>query len=81
MASQNSEYRLVKVGNELGYFHCWEQYTTLLDNQFFDKPAQVSKVCAIVEFADGTVRLINHANLKFVDEINHFLYSMNNHND
>ena len=51
----NVEYRLVKVGDEVGYFHCWEHYAMLVDDQLYDRPGQLSRVYAIVEFADGNV--------------------------
>lgn len=77
MANHNVEYRLVKVGNEVGYFHCWEHYTMLVDDQLYDRPGQLSRVYAIVEFADGNVRHVNYTDLKFVDETNHFLHTLN----
>lgn len=71
--------RLCKVDNRLGYFHCWEQYSTPLpaSPMIGGAPAGIySKVYGIVEFSDGVNR-VDPTCIKFVDEENKILNDMN----
>ena len=45
------ELRLCKVGETLGYFHCWEQYGDI------NPGGQYSRVFGIVEFDDLVARI------------------------
>lgn len=65
------ELRLCKVGKELGYFHCWEQYGDVLA-----PGGQYSRVFGLVEFDDGIER-VSPEKIKFVDETNASLQALN----
>ena len=71
-----NELRLCKVGEELGYFHCWEQYGDVI---FPGLPAgsnpggQYSRVFGIVELGDRVMR-IEPSKIKFVDEVHDYLH-------
>ena len=58
------ELRLCKVGETLGYFHCWEQYV--------DPGAQYSRVFGIVEF-DDRIKRVDPTKIQFIDEAHDFL--------
>lgn len=84
------ERRLCKVNNEIGYFHCWEQYNDVIapgitvgSNNDVIAPGitvgshpggQYSRMFGIVEFYDRTER-IEPFKIHFVDEINNNLRS------
>ena len=78
-----NELRLCKVGEELGYFHCWEQYGDVI---FPGLPAgsnpggQYSRVFGIVELDDRVMR-IEPSKIKFVDEVHNFLSAYPKTND
>lgn len=60
-----NDLRLVRVGNELGYFHCWEQY---------------SRMFGIVEF-DNRIESVDLSKIQFVDETNAMLNTMVKHDE
>lgn len=65
------ERRLCKVGKELGYFHCWEQYgdvifPVLTVGSHPDPGGQYSRVFGIVEFYDQIER-VDPTKIQFVD--------------
>lgn len=69
------ETRLCKVGDKLGYFHTWEQYSVPIPESplIGGAPAGViAQVFGIVEFADG-VRRVQPYDIIFCDEQNSFL--------
>lgn len=73
------ELRLCEVNGELGYFHCWEHYSTMIDASPMiggHPGGQVSHVFGIVEFKDG-VRRVTAESIKFCDETNEILTSFN----
>lgn len=72
------ELRLCEVYGELGYFHCWEHYSMVIDASpmIGGHPGGViSYVRGIVEFKDG-VRRVTAESIKFCDEFNATLTSM-----
>ena len=69
------ELRLCQVGDELGYFHTWEQVSSVLDPSPLrggHPGGTVAQMYAIVEFADG-VKRVQPYEVKFVDEQNDIL--------
>lgn len=75
--------RLVRVGNELGYFHCWEQYAqvcvSISDSMINSSPeGQYARTFGIVEFTNRVAR-VEPEIIAFVDDINADLWSMNKH--
>lgn len=73
------ELRLCKVNEELGYFHCWEQYSDALKPGLTIGSApggQYSRIFAIVEFPDRVAR-VEPFEIKFVDEEHSTLAYMN----
>ena len=68
------ELRLCKVNEELGYFHCWEQYADVISPGLTG--CQYSRVFGIVEFNDGIER-VDPEKIKFIDEYNANLVAMN----
>lgn len=58
------ENRLCKVGKEIGYFQCWEQYS--------DMSSPGSRVFGIIEFNDRVER-VDPSKIRFVDEIHYSL--------
>lgn len=62
------ELRLCKVGKELGYFHCWEQY-----GDISNPSCQYSRVFGIVEF-DERVSRIEPSKIKFIDGVHDYLH-------
>ena len=65
------ELRLCKVGEKLGYFHCWEQYGDVIFPGIAvgsHPGGQYSRVFGIVEFDDRVSR-IEPSKIKFVDEV------------
>ena len=76
------EIRLCKVEEELGYFHCWEYWSNVVDASPLcgGRPGgQVGQVYGIVEFKDG-VRRIDPSRIKFCDDKNAVLCDMDMHN-
>ena len=76
-----AERRLCKVNGKLGYFHCWEHYSTVIEPSpmIGGHPGGViSYVRGIVEFPDG-VRQVPVKNIEFCDEINAILTEMTKH--
>lgn len=75
------ELRLCEVDGELGYFHCWEHYSTVIDvsPMIGGHPGGViSYVRGVVEFKDG-VRRVTAESIKFCDEQNAILAEMAKH--
>lgn len=71
------ERRICKVGEEFGYFHCWEQYGDVIFPGLMvgsNPGGQYSRVFGIVEFDDRVTR-IEPSKIKFVDEVHDFLYA------
>lgn len=68
------ERRLCKVNGEYGYFHCWA-FRTL---GHLKKVDYTLEAIAIIEFEDR-VACIYPWEVKFVDEENHQLHWMNEH--
>ncbi len=70
------ELRLCKVGKELGYFHCWEQYGDIIVPGITvgsHPGGQYLRVFGIVEFDDRVAR-IEPSKIKFVDEVHDYLH-------
>ena len=64
------ELRLCKVGEEFGYFHCWEQYGDVILPGLTvgsNPGGQYSRVFGIVEFYDQIER-VDPTKIQFVDE-------------
>lgn len=66
------ELRLCKVGGEVGYFHCWEQYGDVIFHSLTvdshpDPGGQYSRVFGIVEFYDQIER-VDPTKIQFFDE-------------
>lgn len=64
--------RMCKVGDEIGYFQCWEQYADVITPGLTvgsHPGGQFSRVYAIVEFSDRVER-VDPSKIKFVDEEN-----------
>ena len=60
------ETRLCEVNGELGYFHCWEHWSNVIDASPLrggHPGGQIGQVYGIVEFMDG-VRRIDPAKIK-----------------
>lgn len=75
------ERRLCTVDGELGYFHCWEYYSTVVDASPMiggHPGGTVSYILGIVEFPDG-VKRIDPTKIKFCDEQNAILCEMAKH--
>lgn len=73
------EIRLCEVKGELGYFHCWEEYSDVIDASPLrggHPGGKISQVYGIVEFAD-CVRRVPPSRIKFCDEKNAVLKEMN----
>ncbi len=67
--------RRCKVGDQIGYFHCWEYFSQPLGASPFigDAPAGVfSRIFGIVEFHDG-VRRVEVPDIHFCDDENEVL--------
>lgn len=76
------ETRLCEVDGELGYFHCWEHWSNVIDASPLrggHPGGQIGQVYGIVEFKDG-VRRIDPAKIKFCDDENAILAEMEKHN-
>lgn len=72
--------RLCKVGDKLGYFHCWEQWSNVIGESPLiggHSAGQISQVYGIVEFSDG-VKRVEPTRIEFVDEEHRQLYFMEN---
>ena len=79
------ELRLCKVGGEVGYFHCWEQYGDVIFHSLTvdshpDPGGQYSRVFGIVEFDDRVTR-IEPSKIQFIDEAHDFLRAYSKMND
>ena len=69
------ETRLCEVDGELGYFHCWEHWSNVIDASPLrggHPGGQIGLIYGIVEFKDG-VRRIDPAKIKFCDDENAIL--------
>lgn len=75
------ERRLCMVNGEYGYFHCWAHYmeplppTATMDGH---RGGQYSYVRGVVETESGMM-LVRPLEIQFVDEENHELHWMNEH--
>lgn len=70
------ELRLCKVGKELGYFHCWEQYGDVISPGLTigsHPGGQYSRVFGIIEF-DDRIERVNPPEIHFVDEVHEYLH-------
>lgn len=68
-----------KVGDELGYFHCWEWYATVVSPGLTvgsHPGGQLSQIYGIVEFADRVER-VEPTKIKFIDEESAALSELN----
>lgn len=77
------ETRLCKVKGELGYFHCWEHWSNVVDASPLrggHPGGQIGQVYGIVEFKDG-VRRIDPSQIIFCDEQNAMLCGMAKHDE
>ena len=78
MASLNNiimNRRLCKVGKEIGYFHCWEQYSDVIAPGLTigsHPGGQHSHVFGIIEF-DNRVERVDPSKIQFIDEIHYSL--------
>lgn len=75
------ETRLCEVDGELGYFHCWEHWSNVIDASPLrggHPGGQIGQVYGIVEFTDG-VRRVDPSKIKFCDEENALLTEMAKH--
>lgn len=73
--------RLCQVGDELGQFHIWEQWSNVVDASRLrggHPGGQIGQVYGIVEFKDG-VRRVDPVKIKFCDEQNAILSEMARH--
>ena len=77
------ERRLCTVNGEIGYFHCWENYMTVIDAsplQGGHPGGQISEFYAIVEFEDRVAQVPVHQ-IRFGDEENSMLSILNRHHE
>ena len=73
------ELRFCTVNGEIGYFHCWEYYATVVDASPLrgGHPAgQISELRGIVEFEDRVERVAPQL-IRFCDEENAALSAFN----
>lgn len=73
------ELRLCKVGDQLGYFHTWEQWSDVIAPSLMRGGHQggvISQMYALVEFTDG-VKRVQPCDIKFIDKNNIFLAKIN----
>ena len=74
------ERRLCKVNDQIGYFHCWENYADVVSPGLTvdsHPGGQFSRVYGIVEFKDRVER-VELYKIKFIDEENAVLNEMGN---
>ena len=72
------ELRLCKVDEELGYFHCWEQYADVISPGLAvgsHPGGQYSRIFGIIEF-DDRIERVDPSKVQFVDETHNFLHIM-----
>ena len=72
--------RLCVVDDEYGWFHCWENYAEVIEPGIMigsSPGGQFSRVYGIVEFNNGTERILP-GKIKFVDDINSVLVGIQN---
>ena len=70
------ELRLCKIGKELGYFHCWEQYGDVISPGMMvgsNPGVQYSRVFGIVEF-DDRIERVDPTKIQFIDETHNYLH-------
>lgn len=61
--------RPCEVNGEKATFHCWEQYSTIVEPSVLKRShtgGQISQVFGIVEFKDGSIKRIQPYEIKFV---------------
>ena len=64
-------YRVCEVNGEECTFHCWEQYSTVVEASLLvgGHPAgQIAQVFGIVEFKDGTIGRVQPYQIKFIPD-------------
>lgn len=74
------ERRLCKVDDQIGYFHCWENYADVVSTDLIvgsHPGGQFSRVYGIVEFKDR-VKRVEPYKIKFINEENAVLNEMEN---
>ena len=65
------ELRLCKVEEELGYFHCWQQYSDVNAPGLAvgsHPGGQYSRIFGIIEF-DDWIDIVDPSKVQFVDEL------------
>jgi hypothetical protein len=81
--SVEPELRLCSVDGELGYFHCWEQFSYPVAGGLTygsPPPGFCSQVRGIVEFGDGSVMQVDPERIIFCDERHSVLCGMSKAN-
>ena len=76
------ELRLCKVDEELGYFHCWEQYGDVIAPGLAvgsHPGGQYLRIFGIIEF-DDRIERVDPSKVQFVDEVHDFLHCIQRKN-
>lgn len=71
------ELRLCKVDEEIGYFHCWEQYSDVIAPGLTvgsHPGGQYSRIFGIIEF-DDRIERVDPSKIQFVDEDHDYLHA------
>lgn len=71
------ELRLCKIDEELGYFHCWEQYDDIIFPGIMvdsNPGGQYSRIFGIVEF-DDRIERVDPTKIQFIDETHNYLHA------
>ena len=71
------ELRLCKIDEELGYFHCWEQYGDIIFPGITvgsNPGGQYSRIFGIVEF-DDRIERVDPTKIQFIDETHNYLHA------
>lgn len=66
----NNAYRLCRVNGRIAAFHCWEQYSNVVNASHLVggyPGGTISFVRGIVEYDDGTLDLVAPKTIRFVD--------------
>lgn len=70
------ELRLCKIGKEIGYFHCWEQYGDVISPGIMvgsNQGDQYLRVFGIVEF-DDRIKRVDPTKIQFIDDTHNYLH-------
>lgn len=65
----NFSYRACEVNGEEAAFHCWEQWSQIIEPSPLrggHGGGQLSQVFGIVEFKDGTIKRVQPYEIKFI---------------